>query len=77
MVQRGGPGCDSFLGGGTGGHARHVSAAEIHRQPVDVYGEEAMNRGGEMVFQLQILSSWADRQKQAPPRTKHAFSQQS
>ena len=25
-------------------HARLVSAAEIHRQPVEVYGEEAMNR---------------------------------
>jgi len=25
-------------------HARHVSAAEIHRKLVEVYGEEAMSR---------------------------------
>jgi hypothetical protein len=25
-------------------HARHVSAAEVHRQLVEVYGDEAMSR---------------------------------
>jgi hypothetical protein len=39
-------------------NARHVSAAEIHRQLVEVYGEEVMSRQcGKVVCTLQSRTS--------------------
>jgi hypothetical protein len=63
----------------------HVSAAEIHRQLVEVYGEEVMSRQSVAKWYAQFkayesgqrtMRETNDRQQQALPRTMRVLKQQ-
>lgn len=60
-------------------HAKHVSTTEIHRQPSEVYGQEAMDRQSvaECCSDFKSGPVGQTDNSQHPTRTKHAFNRQS